>query len=168
MGWVDEHEQQTILSKYKRQARLVCNSCKLPIFESQIYTVDPNGGYFKKDKHDPVWLSLKPKVTYHLRDACDPVLAKRHDKKAAKLKGKIEEPVVEKESGLKSVKRAVLELIKGKKKREYWMKTIVVRELKHEYEKAQIRKALRILLAKGKLRKVGKYLYPARIKKGVR
>lgn len=168
MGWLSDHEQQDVLLRYGRRAELRCNSCSKPIFVEQLFSVDPKGGFFKKPADVPSWVAHRPKVTYHYSAECDPVLERRQGKRAAQKKV---EPVDENEitGKVKRVAKAILELLTTKKKKQYWMKTVVVKSLKKEYKAALIRKALRAMIAQGMLRKNGLYLSPSKKKgKGVR
>ena len=164
MGWVDEHEQQEILLKYKQRAEHVCDACKKPIFVNQLFTVDPKGGHFKKSEDAPTWYPARPKTTYHFTADCDPTLMRRRGKKAAKPK---EEPVEENVMAgpLRKVARAILDLLTRSNKKQYWKKTVVVRSLKEEYKAAKIRQALREMIAQGILRKNGRILSPAKKKR---
>lgn len=168
MGWVDEHEQQEILLAHRKRADHRCNACKKPIFVNQLFSVDPKGGYFKKEPDAPTWFPSRPKVTYHLSPDCDPVLARRQSKKVLTVKQQQEAEENVLAGSLKKVAKAVLELLTNSRKKQYWKKTIVVRSLKNEYKAALIRKALRAMLAQGVLKKNGRYLSPVKKHKGER
>lgn len=54
MGWLNEFEQQKVLSLYGRQSQYRCNNCRRLIWLQELEVVDPKGGYH----------SLGPKATY--------------------------------------------------------------------------------------------------------
>lgn len=179
MGWLNEFEQQAILSAYGVLAQYKCNYCRQPIFITELMVVDHKGGYLPKPKDD--FRSPRAKKTYHrkcdalkrgrpLKDFQPAGLAMPIKKESAPKKVKVKKERKRQEetetkpkaakNGIREAKDAIIDRLRKKPQRGYWKKSMLVVSVfkRTRIDKALLRKAVHALIIDNVIRKDGKFL----------
>lgn len=163
MGWINDFEQQQLLTLYGRLAQHRCNRCKQPIFVDEILVIDPKGGYFPRPPGMPEFLAARPKRTYHRK--CDDIKRGRKLRDAYPGVGVVEKggprkekPGKEKKSAkVPKAERLVLKLLTDKPRKQYWTKGKIITLLwkKTKTKRNDLRAAIRSLHSQGLIKKTG-------------
>jgi hypothetical protein len=184
MGWINEFEQQHILSLYGKKAEFRCDHCRMPIFIDQLYVANPKGGAQPRPKDLPSFIgSPRYNETYHSR--CDMVLkgkpvpdneitmvdvkkgsaqkkkaVEHHQRKQVVKKAQV--PVVEMDAGSKNgkvptgVRSRILAAMQKRKKHAWFRKELY--KIVPDAERREVKLAVKKLLKKGLVRRKGHQL----------
>lgn len=156
MGWINEFEQQKILSLYGRVANFRCNNCTRLIWLDELEVIDPKGGYFRVKRSEVNSyqnMRAHPKVTYCRQ--CDDVLS---GKKPKDVYG-----VDEEATNVDSVAEKILAQLQKYPKGE-WRTRKLVKMWPGKVESSIVRAAVKQLKKEKKVVKRGKFLFTTQTK----
>lgn len=154
MGWMNEFEQQHILSLYGKQARYRCNSCRRVIWVEEMEVTDPKGGYYRLPSNALYGSRYsRPKVTHCQQ--CDAV------RRGKRPKEDYSAEAIGKSSSVAAgdVKGWVLKQIQDAPKAE-WRIRKLIKMWPGKADKVAIRSAVKELRREKLITRDGEYLVP--------